>query len=66
VAGTSGAGTEAVGLIASGGKRPVNPGKKESKSSCSKGPKPSDICNYCKETGHWKNECPKRKRQQHK
>jgi len=63
-AGTGGAGTEAVGLIASGGKRPGNLEKKKSKSSGSKGPKPSDICNYCKEMGHWKNQCPKKKRQQ--
>lgn len=29
----------------------------------SKGPKPSDICNYCKEPGHWKFDCPKQKMQ---
>jgi len=52
-------------LIASGGKRPGSPGKKKSNSSGSKGPKPGDICNYCKETGHWKNQCPKKKRQEH-
>jgi len=51
-AGTASAGTEVVGLIASGGKRPGNPGKKKLKSSGSKGPKPSDIYNYYKETGH--------------
>jgi len=62
---TGGAGTEAIGLIASGGKRPGNLGKKKSKPLGSKGPKPGDICNYCKEPGRWKNQCPKKKRQQH-
>ncbi|GKF95381.1 retrovirus-related pol polyprotein from transposon TNT 1-94, partial [Tanacetum coccineum] len=28
-------------------------------SSSSRGPNPRDICNYCKETGHWKIDCPK-------
>ncbi|KAJ4728619.1 Retrovirus-related Pol polyprotein from transposon TNT 1-94 [Melia azedarach] len=32
----------------------------------SKGPKPNDVCNYCKEKGHWKSYCPKKKRQQDK
>nr|GEV13195.1 retrovirus-related Pol polyprotein from transposon TNT 1-94 [Tanacetum cinerariifolium] len=27
----------------------------------SQGPNPRDICNYCKETGHWKIDCPKPK-----
>ncbi|GJZ54720.1 retrovirus-related pol polyprotein from transposon TNT 1-94 [Tanacetum coccineum] len=27
----------------------------------SQGPNPRDICNYCKKTGHWKNDCPKLK-----
>ena len=62
-AGIGGAGIKAVGLIASGGKRLGNLGKKKSKSSGSKGPKPGDICNYCKKTGHWKTQCPKKKRQ---
>ncbi|GJW19975.1 retrovirus-related pol polyprotein from transposon TNT 1-94 [Tanacetum coccineum] len=30
-------------------------------SSSSQGPNPRDICNYCKETGHWKIDCPKLK-----
>ena len=30
-------------------------------SSSSRGPNPRDICNYCKETGHWKIDCPKLK-----
>ena len=24
-------------------------------------PNPRDICNYCKEPGHWKVDCPKKK-----
>ncbi|CAM8929401.1 unnamed protein product [Rhodiola kirilowii] len=24
----------------------------------------NDVCNYCKEKGHWKNECPKKQKQQ--
>ncbi|GKD59611.1 retrovirus-related pol polyprotein from transposon TNT 1-94 [Tanacetum coccineum] len=30
-------------------------------SSSSRGPNPRDICNYCKETGHWKIDFPKLK-----
>nr|GEW27961.1 retrovirus-related Pol polyprotein from transposon TNT 1-94 [Tanacetum cinerariifolium] len=30
-------------------------------SSSSRGPNPRDICNYCKETGHWKIDCSKLK-----
>ena len=30
-------------------------------SSSSRGPNPRDICNYCKEEGHWKYNCPKLK-----
>ncbi|KAL1540759.1 Retrovirus-related Pol polyprotein from transposon TNT 1-94 [Salvia divinorum] len=37
-------------------------GKKKSNSKGSKGPKPGDICNYCKEPGHWKFDCPKKKK----
>ena len=53
----NGAGTDASGLLASGGKGRGNSRKN------SRGPKPDDICNYCKEKGHWKNDCPKKKRQ---
>ncbi|GJW69260.1 retrovirus-related pol polyprotein from transposon TNT 1-94 [Tanacetum coccineum] len=28
-------------------------------SSSSRGPNPRDICNYCKDTSHWKIDCPK-------
>ena len=27
----------------------------------SRGPKPINICNYCKEIGHWKHNCPKKR-----
>ncbi|GJV91309.1 retrovirus-related pol polyprotein from transposon TNT 1-94 [Tanacetum coccineum] len=30
-------------------------------SSSSRGPNPQDICNYCKEVGYWKIDCPKLK-----
>ena len=51
-AGKSGDGTQVVGLTASEGQRPWNSRKKKSKPLGSKGPKPGDIRNYCKETGH--------------
>ena len=43
-------------------------GKKNlKKSGYSKGgPKPYDICNYCKEKGRWKKECPKKKHLENK
>ncbi|KAL0787017.1 hypothetical protein Bca101_003263 [Brassica carinata] len=34
------------------------------RNSFPRGPKPYDICNYCKEKGHWKSDCPKMKQQQ--
>ncbi|KAG6434426.1 hypothetical protein SASPL_106060 [Salvia splendens] len=46
---------QASGLSATGQKKF---GKKKSNS---KGFKGGDICRYCKEPGHWKNECPKKK-----
>ncbi|XP_057248658.1 retrovirus-related Pol polyprotein from transposon TNT 1-94 isoform X1 [Beta vulgaris subsp. vulgaris] len=62
----SGTGTvdQAAGLVASSNGQ-ENSGKKSRKPS-SKGPKPNDVCNYCKETGHWKRECPKKKKQEDK
>ena len=50
------------------GKGQKKSGKKSGKPNQkgSKGPKPDDICNYCKEPGHWKNDCPKKKRKQEK
>ncbi|KAL1556436.1 Retrovirus-related Pol polyprotein from transposon TNT 1-94 [Salvia divinorum] len=48
------------------GKRQKKSGKKKSKSKGLKGPKPGDICNYCKEPGHWKFDCPKKKKKQGK
>lgn len=60
----SGASTEdqAAGLTASGGKGHGSGKKKKEKKPFSKGPQPDDVCNYCKEKGHWKNECPKKKK----
>jgi transposase InsO family protein len=62
----TGAGTDnqAAGLIASGSKGHGQPGKKKFKKPGFKGPKANDVCNYCKEKGHWKNECPKKRKQQ--
>ncbi|KAL1564007.1 hypothetical protein AAHA92_06418 [Salvia divinorum] len=48
------------------GKGQKKSGKKKSNSKGSKGPKPGDICNYCKEPGHWKFNCPKKKKKQGK
>lgn len=36
------------------------------KSSNSKGSTSNDVCNYCKENGHWKTKCPKLKTYQEK
>ncbi|KAK9675632.1 hypothetical protein RND81_11G020200 [Saponaria officinalis] len=60
---------QATGLVASGGYGQGNSGKKKFKNfsysgaSGYKGPKPTDVCNYCKEKGHWKFDCPKKKNQ---
>ncbi|KAJ4723126.1 Retrovirus-related Pol polyprotein from transposon TNT 1-94 [Melia azedarach] len=62
----TGADNQAVGLVASGSYGHGNSGKKKFKKPVSKGPKPNDVCNYCKEKGHWKSDCPKKKRQQDK
>ncbi|KAJ4715843.1 Retrovirus-related Pol polyprotein from transposon TNT 1-94 [Melia azedarach] len=61
-----GADNQAAGLVASGSYGHGNSGKKKFKKPVSKGPKPNDVCNYCKEKGHWKSDCPKKKRQQDK
>ncbi|KAJ4701136.1 Retrovirus-related Pol polyprotein from transposon TNT 1-94 [Melia azedarach] len=63
--GTS-ADNQAAGLVGSGSYGHGNSGKKKFKKPVSKGPKPNDVCNYCKEKGHWKSDCPKKKRQQDK
>ncbi|KAK9740681.1 hypothetical protein RND81_03G053700 [Saponaria officinalis] len=64
---------QATGLVASGGYGQRNSGKKKFKnfshsaaSSASgyKGSKPTDVCNYCKEKGHWKFDYPRKKNQQ--
>ena len=51
---------QAFGLVASSTKGHGNYGNFFSrKSENSKGgTKPNDVCNYCKEKGHWKKECP--------
>ena len=61
----SGSGTDdqASGLFVGGGKNFGKGKKSKDKRSFSKGPKPTDICNYCKEKGHWKSDCPKKKKQ---
>ncbi|KAJ4721172.1 Retrovirus-related Pol polyprotein from transposon TNT 1-94 [Melia azedarach] len=61
-----GADNQAIGLVASGSYGHENSGKKKFKKPVSKGPKPNDVCNYCKEKGHWKSDFPKKKRQQDK
>ncbi|KAJ4723712.1 Retrovirus-related Pol polyprotein from transposon TNT 1-94 [Melia azedarach] len=62
----TGADNHAIGLVASGSYGYENLGKKKFKKPVSKGPKPNDVCNYCKEKGYWKSNCPKKKRQQDK
>ncbi|GAA0187456.1 hypothetical protein LIER_34744 [Lithospermum erythrorhizon] len=39
--------------------------KKKFSKKLNRGPKASDLCNYCKEKGHWKNEFPKKRQGQH-
>ena len=55
-------------LVVTGGKGQKKFGKKKTnfKNLNSKGPETTDVCNYCKEKGHWKNEWPKKKKQQDK
>ncbi|KAG7594602.1 Zinc finger CCHC-type [Arabidopsis thaliana x Arabidopsis arenosa] len=49
------------GLVASGSNGLGYNKKNRNRNQFSKGPKPDDVCNYCKERGHWKSDCPKRK-----
>ncbi|KAJ1379943.1 Zinc finger, CCHC-type, partial [Sesbania bispinosa] len=42
---------------AKNGKKKKDKGKKKIKFN------PKDICNYCKEPGHWNKDCPKKKNQ---
>jgi hypothetical protein len=54
-----------VGLVANNNQGYGKFGKKKfSKKPISRGLKPNDICNYCKEKGHWKNDCPKKRHMQ--
>ena len=52
------------GLFTSSEKGRKNGEKK--KKPMLKGAKPDDVCNYCKEKGHWKFDCPKKKKQSEK
>ena len=63
VAGT-GADNQVVGLVASGSIRLGKSGKYKSKKPTPKVSKSNDVCNYCKEKGHWKSDCPKKKKRQ--
>ena len=55
--------SQAAGLVASESMGQRSSGKKKFKKPVSKGSKSNDVCNYCKEQGHWKTECPKKKKQ---
>ncbi|KAG6414288.1 hypothetical protein SASPL_127006 [Salvia splendens] len=58
--------SQASGLSATGTGQKKS-GKKKSKSKGgSKGFQPGDICRYCKEPGHWKYDCPKKKKKEGK
>ncbi|KAK1363414.1 hypothetical protein POM88_038975 [Heracleum sosnowskyi] len=61
-----GAYNQAVGLVASGSNGHGKPGKNKFKKPASKGLKSNDVCNYYKENGHWKSNCPKKKKQHDK
>ena len=63
-ASSSGTDNQASGLFVSGVKGHGNKRKSKDRKSFPRGPKPTDICNYCKEKGHWKSDCPKMKKQQ--
>jgi len=53
---------QVVGLVANNNQRYDKSGEnKFHKKPVSRGLKPTDICNYCKENGCWKNYCPKKR-----
>ena len=54
---------QASGLFVSGVKGHGNIRTSKDKKSFPRCPKASDICNYCKEKGHWKSDCPMMKEQ---
>ena len=60
----SGTDNQASKLFVSGVTGHGNISTSKDKKSFPRGPKPSDICNYCKEKGHWKLDYPKMKEQQ--
>ena len=62
-ASSSGTDNQASGLFVSGVKGHRNRRTSKDRKSFPRGPKASDICNYCKEKGHWKSDCPKMKEQ---
>ena len=62
----TGADIQAVGLVASGSIEHEKSGKYKSKKPTPKVSKANDVCNYCKEKGHWKSDCPKKKKRQDK
>uniref|UniRef100_A0A0D3AV52 CCHC-type domain-containing protein n=1 Tax=Brassica oleracea var. oleracea TaxID=109376 RepID=A0A0D3AV52_BRAOL len=62
-ASSSGTYNQASGLFVSGVKGHGNRRASKDRKSFLRGPKASDICNYCKEKGHWKSYCPKMKEQ---
>uniref|UniRef100_A0A0D3BSI2 CCHC-type domain-containing protein n=1 Tax=Brassica oleracea var. oleracea TaxID=109376 RepID=A0A0D3BSI2_BRAOL len=63
-ASSSGTDNQASGLFVSGVKGHGNRRTSKDRKSFPRGPKAYDICNYCKEKGHWKSDCPKMKEQQ--
>ena len=63
-ASNSGTDNQASGLFVGGVKGHGNKRKSKDRKSFPRGPKPTDTCNYCKEKGHWKSDCPKKKKEQ--
>jgi len=56
---------QVVGLVANNNQGYGKSGKKKfSKKPINRGLKLTNICNYCKEKGHWKNDCPKKRSMQ--
>lgn len=62
-ASNSGTYDQAYGLFVGGGKNYGKDRRSKDKRSFSRGPKPTNICNYCNKKRHWKSYCPKKKKQ---